>query len=77
MIVSDCPSQVSILNESKVGLVHITNDYRDLANKIINVEDQSNFNLKSQNAKEGAVHEKCKTIKGNKSLLELYMSFEN
>jgi len=75
VIVSDCPTQVAVVYESQIGLIHIANDHNDLANKITELNNNSNYNLLSRNAKQ-AVLNNYNTIDGNKSLIKLYESFD-
>lgn len=75
VIASDCPAQKTIINESNTGLIHIADDHDDLAKKIMELKDHTDYNQLSQNAK-NAVLKKYNTIIGNESLIDLYNSFK-
>jgi len=75
VIVSDCPAQVTIINESNAGLVYKANHPDDLANKIRELSDKNLYNILSQNA-EQVVRDKYNSNQGNKNLLKLYNSFK-
>jgi glycosyltransferase involved in cell wall biosynthesis len=75
VIASDCPAQKTIINESNAGLIHVADDHHDLAKKIIELKDHTDYNQLSQNAKK-AVLSKYNTLIGNESLIDLYNSIK-
>lgn len=75
VIASDCPAQVSVINESNAGLIHRAEDPEDFAKKVVELRNSTVYNKLSQNALQ-AVLKKYNTSEGNKSLIKLYESFD-
>lgn len=76
VIVSDCPAQVNIVNDSNSGIIYNAGNANDLAKKIIYLKEQSDYKSLSENASVSVMN-KYNTKKGFKSLHDLYESFEN
>jgi glycosyltransferase involved in cell wall biosynthesis len=50
VVVSDCPSQVNVVNESECGLVFKAEDIEDFTSKILQLEDDDLYDRLSTNA---------------------------
>ena len=72
LIVSDCPSQVHIVENAQCGLVHKANDHEDLAKCILQYyQDENLLKVHGQNARK-AVEAKYNWALTSKALIDHY-----
>jgi glycosyltransferase involved in cell wall biosynthesis len=76
VVVSDCPSQVNVVEESDCGLVFKAEDIDDFTHKILQLEDQPIYERLSKNAV-ASVKSKYNFDVSKKKLIKLYEQLSN
>jgi glycosyltransferase involved in cell wall biosynthesis len=76
VVVSDCTSQVNVVNRSSCGLIHEAGDARQLAEKILELDNGALYDKFSRNARE-AVYKNYNFEVSKSKLVNLYKNLAN